>query len=100
MGNGLQNYFETSNEKENGYSIYDYLSRYFALPKECVTFSIVKKIPEDNDGKIVNFIKFKIRFKDLLGNLYEQEFKFGYDNYVVNGFNLKNFSSVPCLIEE
>ena len=34
-------------------------------------------------GKIANFIKFKIRFRDLIGNLYEQEFEFGYDNYVV-----------------
>lgn len=100
MGKGLENYFETSNEKENSYFIYDYFSQYFALPKECVTFSIVKEIPKDNDGKIVDFIKFKIRFRDLLGNLYEQEFEFGYDNYIVNGFNLKSFSSVPCLIEE
>ena len=100
IGKGLENYFETLNEKENCYFIHDYLSQYFALPKECVTFSIVKKIPKDNDGKIVDFIKFKIRFKDLLGNLYEQEFKFGYDNCVVNGFNLNSFSGIPYLIEE
>ena len=100
MGKGLNNYFETLNEEENSYFIYDYLSQYFALPKECVTFSIVKEIPKDNDGKVINFVKFKIRFKDLLGNLYEQEFKFGYDNYILNGFNLNNSSSVPCLIEE
>lgn len=98
MGKGLENYFETSNEKENSYFIYNYLSQHFALPKECITFSIVKEVPKD--GKILNFIRFKIRFRDLLGNLYEQEFEFGYDNYIVNGFNLKNFSSVPCLIEE
>lgn len=100
MGKGLENYIETLNEKENSYFIHDYLSQYFVLPKECVTFSIIKKIPKDNDGKIADFIKFKIRFKDLLGNLYEQEFKFGYDNYVVKGFNLNSCSSVPYLIEE
>lgn len=100
MGEGLENYLETLYEKENSYFIHDYLSQNFALSKGSVTFSIVKKIPKDNDGKIANFIKFKIRFRDLIGNLYEQEFEFGYDNYVVNGFNLKSSSSVPCLIEE
>ena len=100
MGEGLENYLETLYEKENSYFIHDYLSQNFALFKENVTFSIVKKIPKDNDGKIANFIKFKIRFRDLIGNLYEQEFEFGYDNYVVNGFNLKSSSSVPYLIEE
>lgn len=100
MGEGLENYLETLYEKENSYFIHDYLSQNFALSKGSVTFSIVKKIPKDNDGKIANFIKFKIRFRDLIGNLYEQEFEFGYDNYIVNGFNLKSSSSVPCLIEE
>lgn len=94
MGEGLENYLETLYEKENSYFIHDYLSQNFALFKENVTFSIVKEIPKDNDGKIANFIKFKIRFRDLIGNLYEQEFEFGYDNYVVNGFNLKSSSSV------
>ncbi len=100
MGKGLESYFETLYEKENSYFIHDYLSRYFALPKDSVIFSIVKAIPKDNDGKIANFIKFKIRFRDLIGNLYEQEFKLGYDNWIVNGFNLNNSSSVPYLIEE
>ena len=100
MGEGLENYLETLYEKENSYFIHDYLSQNFALSKGSVTFSIVKEIPKDNDGKIANFIKFKIRFRDLIGNLYEQEFEFGYDNYVVNGFNLKSSSSVPYLIEE
>lgn len=100
MGEGLENYLETLYEKENSYFIHDYLSQNFALFKENVTFSIVKEIPKDNDGKIANFIKFKIRFRDLIGNLYEQEFEFGYDDYVVNGFNLKSSSSVPYLIEE
>lgn len=100
MGEGLENYLETLYKKENSYFIHDYLSQNFALFKENVTFSIVKEIPKDNDGKIANFIKFKIRFRDLIGNLYEQEFEFGYDNYVVNGFNLKSSSSVPYLIEE
>ena len=100
MGKGLENYIKTLNEKENKYFIHDYLNKYFALPKECVVFSIIKKIPKNNDGRIADFIQFKIRFRDLLRNLYGQEFEFGYDNYIMNGFNLKSSSGVPYLIEE
>lgn len=100
MGNGLENYFVTVNEQHNSYFLYDYLSKYYAISGDLVEFSLMKEIPLENGGKINNFIRFKVRFKDLLGNLYEQEFEFGYDNYLVKGYNLKNSSSVPLLIEE
>lgn len=100
MGNGLENYFVTVNEQHNSYFLCDYLSKYYAISGDLVEFSLMKEIPLENGGKINNFIRFKVRFKDLLGNLYEQEFEFGYDNYLVKGYNLKNSSSVPLLIEE
>lgn len=100
MGNGLKNYFVTVNEQHNSYFLCDYLSKYYAISGDLVEFSLMKEIPLENGGKINNFIRFKVRFKDLLGNLYEQEFEFGYDNYLVKGYNLKNSSSVPLLIEE
>lgn len=100
MGNGLENYFVTVNEQHNSYFLCDYLSKYYAISGDLVEFSLMKEIPLENKGKINNFIRFKVRFKDLLGNLYEQEFEFGYDNYLVKGYNLKNSSSVPLLIEE
>lgn len=100
MGNGLENYFVTVNEQHNSYFLCDYLSKYYAMSGDLVEFSLMKEIPLENGGKINNFIRFKVRFKDLLGNLYEQEFEFGYDNYLVKGYNLKNSSSVPLLIEE
>lgn len=100
MGNGLENYFVTVNEQHNSYFLCDYLSKYYAISGDLVEFSLMKEIPLENEGKINNFIRFKVRFKDLLGNLYEQEFEFGYDNYLVKGYNLKNSSSVPLLIEE
>lgn len=88
-------------EQENSYFIYEYLNQYYALPKERVSFSIVKEIPKKIDnGRISDFIEFKIRFRDLLGNLYEQRFEFGYDNYIVKGFNLKSSSGIPRFIEE
>ena len=100
MGNGLENYFVTVNEQHNNYFLCDYLSKYYAMSGDLVEFSLMKEIPLENGGKINNFIRFKVRFKDLLGNLYEQEFEFGYDNYFAKGYNLKNSSSVPLLIEE
>ena len=100
MGNGLKNNFVTVNEQHNSYFLCDYLSKYYAISGDLVGFSLMKEIPLENGGKINNFIRFKVRFKDLLGNLYEQEFEFGYDNYLVKGYNLKNSSSVPLLIEE
>ena len=100
MGNGLENYFVTVNEQHNSYFLCNYLSKYYAISGDLVEFSLMKEIPLENGGKIDNFIRFKVRFKDLLGNLYEQEFEFGYDNYLVKGYNLKNSSSVPLLIEE
>lgn len=100
MGKGLRNYVVTINEEHNSYFLHDYLSKYYALPRELVEFSLIKEIPIANGGKINNFVKFKIRFKDILGNLYEQEFTFGYDNYIVKGYNLNNFTNIPVLIEE
>lgn len=100
MGDGLENYFVTVNEKHNSYFLFSYLSKYYAISGDIVEFSLIKEIPQENGGKISDFIRFKVRFKDLLGNLYEQEFEFGYDNYLVKGYNLKNSSSVPVLIEE
>lgn len=99
MDNGWENYFETVNEEKNSYFLYEYLSKYYAMPRESIYFSMIKDIPKDNDGIVCNYIKFKIRFKDLLGNLYEQNFEFGYDNAYVRGYSLKNFSTTPILIE-
>lgn len=100
MGKGLANYFVTENEETNRYFIYDYLSQYFAFSRECIAFSITRDLPKDNEGRVLDSIRFKIRFRDLLGNLFEQEFRFGYDNYIVNGFSLNSFSSPPSLIEK
>ena len=97
---GRADFLKVLYEQENSYFIYEYLNQYYALPKERVSFSIVKEIPKKDNGRISDFIEFKIRFRDLLGNLYEQRFEFGYDNYIVKGFNLKSSSGIPRFIEE
>lgn len=96
--NGLENYFESTCKKTDKYFIYEYLNQNFAFPREVVFFSITRDIP-DNEEKIVDFVRFKIRFRDLLGNLYEQEFQFGFDTYLLNGFSLESYSSTPTLVE-
>ncbi|WP_338967020.1 hypothetical protein [Fusobacterium polymorphum] len=66
-----------------------------------ISFSIVA----DRKEKIMNvFLRFKIEYYDLIGNRYEQEFRFGfYDDF--NGknktyYNLNNISDLPKLVEE
>lgn len=59
-----------------------------------------KRNSKKDNGEFQTLIEFKIRFRDLLGNLYEQRFEFGYDNYIVKGFNLKSSSGIPRFIEE
>ncbi|MDU2121136.1 MAG: hypothetical protein E7E64_01180 [Clostridium celatum] len=97
---GLENYFKTENKEKNNHFIYDYLNQYYALPREKVSFSMITEVPKEGNGHLGNFVQFKIRFSDLVGNLYEQKFRFGYDNYMVKGFNRDNTSYLPKLIED
>ena len=92
----LENYFETVNEKNN-YFIRNYLNQRYAFPKESIRFSLTREIPKSK-GRISNIIKFKIRFQDLIGNLYEQEFQFSFDE--IHKFSLESYSSIPNLINE
>ena len=95
----LENYFETVNEKNN-YFIRNYLNQRYAFPKESIKFTLTRKIPKSNENndRISNIIKFKIRFQDLRGNLYEQEFQFSFDE--IYKFSLESYSSIPNLINE
>ncbi|WP_339121752.1 hypothetical protein [Fusobacterium nucleatum] len=60
---------------------------------------------EENKEKIMNvFLRFKIQYYDLIGNRYEQEFRFAfYDDF--NGknktyYSLNNISDLPKIVEE
>ena len=70
---------------QNSYIIYNYLDKYYAMVGDKISFSIVT----DKKEKIMNmFLRFKIQYYDLIGNKYEQEFRFGfYDDF--NGKNKK-----------
>ncbi|OSB19534.1 hypothetical protein B2H94_09975 [Clostridium sporogenes] len=97
---GSENYFKTENKEKNNHFIHNYLNQYYALPREKVSFSMITEVPKEGNGYVVNFVQFKIRFSDLVGNLYEQKFRFGYDNYMVKGFNRDNISDLPKFIED
>lgn len=65
-----------------------------------MSFSIITKISEGNNEEVADAVRFKVRFRDLVGHLYEQEFEFEYNNYIAKGFSGKSFSSVPKLVKE
>lgn len=89
---GLSRYFKSDTGYE--YGISEYLNKYYAMPGEEIIFNIgiLKK------EKIVDFLNFKIKYYDLIGNCYRQDFRFGFDNYLVKGFNLDNTSGRPELV--
>lgn len=89
---GLSGYFKSDTGYE--YGISEYLNKYCAMPGEEIIFNIgiFKK------EKIVDFLNFKIKYYDLIGNCYRQEFRFGFDNYLVKGFYLDNTSGRPELV--
>ena len=89
---GLEGYFRS--DRGYKYGISEYLNKYYAMPGEEIIFNIgiLKK------EKIVDFLNFKIKFYDLIGNCYRQEFRFGLDNNLVKGFNLNNTSGRPELV--
>lgn len=91
-------YFRNNGRIDENYAVYDYLDNYYAFPKQCVKFSISTKLDRGN-------ISFKIRFTDLIGNVYEQEFYFIYgpltdpeanSNYC---FSRESYSNMPLLVE-
>ncbi|MEJ6455249.1 hypothetical protein LH399_00475 [Fusobacterium nucleatum] len=86
---------------QNSYIVYNYLDKYYAMVGDKISFSIVT----DRKEKIMNvFLRFKIQYYDLVGNRYEQEFRFAfYDDF--NGknktyYSLNNISDLPKLVEE
>lgn len=89
---GLNEYFKS--DIGNNYGISEYLNRYYARPGEEIIFSIgsLKK------DILSDFLNFKIKYYDLIGNCYIQEFRFGFNN-LQKEFNLKNTSYIPKLIK-
>lgn len=95
---GLQEYFYSERYSKKLYYIYEYLSQYYAAAREEVTFKI--KVDLKNGEKINDFLKFKIKYSDLIGNEYEQEFRFGFYMLDCIAYNLDNTSCKPILLKK
>lgn len=110
-------YFKNNGHIDENYSIHDYLDNYYAFPKQCVRFSISTKLAEKDSSEIDSSeidsskidsrgnISFKIKFTDLIGNVYEQEFYFIYgplkdskDDSSYH-FSRESYSNMPLLVE-
>ena len=79
------------------HGFHNYFSENFAIPNESINLEICELA---NNQKQNYFIEFKIKFSDVIGREYEQEFKFGYDNYLVRGINQNSTSYPPKLIKD
>ena len=92
---------EEYDKNQDDYIVYNYLDKYYAMVGDKINFSIVA----DRKEKIMNvFLRFTIQYYDLIGNRYEQEFRFGfYDDFNRKNkiyYNLNNISDLPKLVEE
>lgn len=98
LDKGLQGYFYSESYPKKNYYIYEYLSQYYAAAGEEVTFKI--KVNLKDGEEICDFLKFKIKYSDLIGSEYEQEFRFGF--YMLNriAYNLDNTSYKPVLLKK
>ena len=96
--NGHPIYFDQSPSSGKAtHAFYNYFSENFAIPNESISFSLCEI---EQQTQQLYFLIFKIRFSDTLGREYEQEFKFGYDNYLVKGINPNSISNPPKLIKD
>ena len=97
---GLQGYIYSEGYPKKVYYINEYLSQYYATTREKVTFKV--KVELKNGEKINDFLRFKIKYSDLIGNEYEQEFRCGF--YMLDcigiGYNLNNTSYKPILLKK
>lgn len=95
-------YFKNNGRIDENYAVYDYLDNYYAFPKQCVRFSISTKLSEKASR---GNISFRLRFTDLIGNVYEQEFYFIYgplNNPEANSnynFIRESYSNMRLLVE-
>ena len=95
---GLQGYIYSEGYPKKLYYIYEYLSQYYATAREKVTFKV--KVDLKNGEKINDFLKFKIKYSDLIGNEYEQEFRCGFYMLDCIAYNLNNTSYKPILLKK
>lgn len=93
-------FFKSKVQPSEIYRIDDYLNRNYAMAGEEITFKIAAKLSDIS--RPYDFIRFRIRYSDLIGNVYKQEFEFGFmeDKPGTYCYNLKSRSDEPEILEE
>lgn len=93
-------FFKSKVHSSETYRIEDYLNRNYAMTGEEITFKIAAKLSDISIP--CDFIRFRIRYLDLIGNVYKQEFEFGFmeDKPGTYCYNLKSRSDEPEILEE
>lgn len=89
--------FENNDDEENKSLVDVYFSENFAKVGDVIKLWIIKDILDVDRGN--QCIKFKVKYNDLIGNSYEQEFEFKYSNHLFGGFEKENISYPPKIIE-
>lgn len=95
---GSQGYLDTEGYPKKQYYIYEYLSQYYAAAREEVTFKV--RVELENGEKTHDFVKFKIKYSDIIGNEYEQEFRFGFYMLDCIAYSMDNTSYKPILLKK
>ncbi|HEM6309129.1 hypothetical protein ACEE44_08950 [Streptococcus sp. 32226D021BW] len=96
-GNNIYFIIDPRLTNEATHCFHDYFSENFAIPNSSISLEISEIAKNKNQSY---FLKFKIRFSDVIGREYEQEFRFGYDNQIVHGINQNSTSYPPKLVKD
>lgn len=88
-------YFKTDGLQQNSHFLYEYFDKQYAFIGDTINFS-VRCIKH---SKAYN-VFFKIRYNDLAGRTYEQEFRFQYCFKIMNEFSMNHTSNLPICIED
>lgn len=92
---GMYTYYSTTdNLYGETHGISDYLDKQYAMVGETVHFTLVC----NKHNKALN-VSFRIKFDDIDGRIYEQDFRFGYCYPISNKFSMNNSSDDPVHIE-
>lgn len=92
---GLDSYFKTNGREKGLHSISDYIDKQYAFIGELIHFTACCK---KHDRAYSVF--FKVRFNDLVGRTYEQDFRFLYCFHFSKEFTMNHTSNLPICIDE
>lgn len=88
-------YFKTGNLHGELHGIRDYIDKQYAIIGEAINFTTSCK----KHDKSLN-VFFKIRFDDIAGRTYEQDFRFLYCFQISNKITMNHTSNLPICIDD